>query len=225
MLFIPEVSHIRLLDGTLRRRIGPPSPSLEGERRGIRACGRRRGPRDCIKCPKRTVRNVTDIEEAKWSDLTDTQRRRVVDCLTEFEPDLSFGYVAIERNDLLDLQNHYRLYEDDLTCDWDLCVIGDCYASLVGELARNEGSRAFTFDRLFSKKMSDRVVEVMRESKPELEIRHGNSRRVVGIQTADCFAGAVREDQLAGQNWLDEFEGVVDVTESALDTVERRLSD
>lgn len=180
-------------------------------------------PEDCIRCPKRAVRNVTDIEEARWSDLTDTQRRRLVDCLTEFESDMSFGYVAIERRDLLNLQNYYRLYEDDLEYEWDLCVVGDCYASLVGKLVQSEAGHRFTFDRLFSKKMSDSVTEVMRETTSELEIRHGNSRKEVGIQAADCLAGAVREHRLEGRNWLDEFNAVSYATEVALDAIEKRL--
>lgn len=179
----------------------------------------------CMRCPKRAVRNVTDIEEARWSDLTTTQRRRLVDCLVECEPDLSLGYVAIEQSDLHRLQGHYHLYGDDLKYDWDLCVIADCYASIVGELLQSEGSYTFTFDRLFSKKMSQRVVEAMHETIPELEICHDDSRKVTGIQAADCFAGAVREDRLREQDWLDEFEEVSDVTETALATVEERLLD
>lgn len=180
-------------------------------------------PECCIRCPKRAVRNVTNIEEARWSDLTATQRRRLVDCLVECEPDLSFGYVAIEQNDLHGLQNHYRLYEDDLRYDWDLCVIADCYASIVGKLLQSSESQTFTFDRLVSKKMSKKVVETMRETIPELEICHDDSRKVTGIQTADCFAGVVRGNRLRDQSWLDEFEDVSDVTESALATVEERL--
>lgn len=29
------------------------------------------------RCPKRTVRSVRNVEEAKWSDLTDVQKRRL----------------------------------------------------------------------------------------------------------------------------------------------------
>ncbi|WP_135854716.1 DUF3800 domain-containing protein [Halorussus salinus] len=177
----------------------------------------------CIRCPKRTVRNVTNIEEAKWSELTDTQRRRMVECLIECEQDLSFGYVTIDQSALLQLQAHYRLYEDDLRYAWDLCVIADCYASIIGELLQDRSGHIFTFDRLFSKKMSGRIIETMTETTPELKVRHEDSRKVTGIQTADCFAGAVRADRLQGQNWLDQFEEVSDVTESALVTVEERL--
>lgn len=180
-------------------------------------------PECCMRCPKRAVRNVTDIEEARWSDLTATQRRRLVDCLVECEPDLSLGYVAIEQSDLHQLQGHYRLYEEELKHDWDLCVIADCYASIVKELLQSKRSHTFTFDRLSSKKMSGKVIEAMHETTPELEIDHDDSRKMTGIQTADCFAGAVREDRLRERNWLDEFEEVSDVTESALATVEDRL--
>jgi len=178
----------------------------------------------CMRCPKRAVRNVTDIEEARWSDLTKTQRRRLVECLVECEPELSFGYVAIEQSDLHDLEGHYLLYEDALKYDWDLCVIADSYTSLVGELVRTEPA-VFTFDRLISKKMSERVTEVMNQTISSLEIRHDDSRKTTGIQTADCFAGAVREDWLRGAGWLDNFEDVTDVTDSALATVEKRLLD
>jgi hypothetical protein len=182
-------------------------------------------PERCMRCPKRTVRNVTNIEEAKWSELTDTQRRRMIGCLAECGLNLSFGYVVIEQSDLLQLQDHYRLYEDDLRYSWDLGVIADCYASIGEELLQSKGNHTFTFDRLFSKKMSKRIIETMAETTPELEVRHADSRKVTGIQTADCLAGAVREDWLREQNWLDEFEEVSNVTESALATVEERLLD
>lgn len=180
---------------------------------------------DCMRCPKRAVRDVTDIDEARWSDMTDIQRRRLMDCLADYEPDLSFGYVALEQRDLLRLQNYYRLYEDNLTRDWDLCVIADCYAKLVGELLQIEGNHTFTFDRLFSKKMSGKIVDEMNNMIPELEIRHDDSRRVTGIQSADCLAGAVRDERLRGGDWLDTFERVTDVTEPALTAVEERLLD
>jgi hypothetical protein len=182
-------------------------------------------PECCVRCPKRTVRDVRNIEEAKWSELTDTQRRRMIECLAGCKPSLSFGYVTIKQSDLLQLQDHYRLYEDDLRYGWDLCVIADCYASISGELLQGKGAHTFTFDRLFSKKMSERVIDMMTEMTPELEVRHADSRKVTGIQTADCFAGAVREDRLRKQNWLDELEEVSNVTESALATVEERLLD
>lgn len=180
-------------------------------------------PECCMRCSKRVVRNVKDIEEARWSDMTDTQRRRFIDCLIECEPDMSFGYVAIQQRDLLNLQRYYRLYEDDLNYAWDLCVIGDCYAELVRQLISNDANPRFTFDRLFSKKMSDRVVDVIRETTPGLEMNHGNSRQTSGIQTADCFAGAVREHLLEERDWLHKFQGVTCATNFALAGVERRL--
>lgn len=182
-------------------------------------------PECCMRCPKRAVRNVADIEEAKWSDLTDTQRRRMIDCLEECEPDLSFGYVAIEREDLHRLKNHHRLYQNDLRYDWDLCVVADCYAELVRELAGDGSGCSFVFDRMISRKMSDKVVEVMEETTQEFDISYDNSRKVGGIQTADCFAGAVREHLLGGRSWLDEFESVTCATEFGLIGVERRLYD
>lgn len=180
-------------------------------------------PERCMACPKRAVRNVTDIEEAKWSDMTATQRRRLVDCLTESEPHLSFAYVAIERSDLLGLKRHYHLHQDNLEYGWDLCVIGDCYAELVRQVVRSEANPTFTFDRLFSKKMSDRVVDIVQNTSLNLDVNHANSRQVKGIQAADCFAGAVREDRLEGRNWLNEFQEVACATEFALAGVERRL--
>ncbi len=179
----------------------------------------------CMRCPKRAVRRVQDIEEARWNDLTDLQRRRLIDCLTDCEPSLSFGYVAIQREDLLDLDRHYRLYEDDLQYAWDLCVIGDCYAELVGQLTSGDNNFTFTFDRIFSKKMSNRVTEVIQETTRGLSVQHRSSRKTVGIQTADCFAGAVREHLLKGQPWLEKFQDVTCATGFALACVERRLYD
>lgn len=177
----------------------------------------------CMRCPKRAVRSVQNIEEARWSDLTDVQRRRLIDCLTDCEPDLSFGYVAIQRKDLLSLDRHYRLYEDDLQYAWDLCVIGDCYAELIGQLVEDDAYSTFTFDRIFSKKMSNRIAEIIEETITNPSILHENSHKAIGIQTADCFAGAVREQLLEERTWLDRFQDITCATEFALAGVERRL--
>lgn len=111
-------------------------------------------PIRCQACAKKTVRAVDDIAEAKWNELTDTQKRRFVDCLAD-ATDLSFGYVAIEPNDLHELEGNYRLYEDDLRYSWDLCALGDSYAELANQLASTQTNCTLTFDRVFGKKQSN----------------------------------------------------------------------
>lgn len=180
----------------------------------------------CRSCPKKAVRNIQDINEAHWSELTQTQKRRLVDCLTASEEELSFGYIAIEPADLHELDKHYRFYEEDLEYAWDLCVIGDCYAELVLQLVDGGATNpTFTFDEFMSGKMSNRIVDVMADRVDGVSIEYGNSRQISGIQTADCFAGAVREHLSGDRNWLDEFDShnIVCGTEYALATVERRL--
>lgn len=183
-------------------------------------------PARCRACPKRAVRNVQDISEARWCDLTEIQKRRMIDCLVDCGADLSYGYVAIEHADLHDLERHYRLYEDDLRYAWDLCIIGDCYAELAGQLIDGRASDCrLTFDRFMSQKMSDRIIEVIHETRSDLVVEHGNSRQVGGIQTADCFAGAVREHLQEDEDWLDSFDDnlVTCGTNYALAGVEHRL--
>lgn len=183
-------------------------------------------PLACGACPKRTVRNVSDAAEAKWNDLTEVQKRRMVDCLRDAAEDLRFCYVAIRKSDLVALDHHYLLFQDQLRHDWDLVVMAEAYASMLVEVAPepNQGY-PFTFDRIFGKAQSDVITEVLDERLPSFETRHAGSRQVRGLQAADCLAGAVAESLRDDADWLSTL-GQSDVTcatEYALIGVEKRL--
>jgi len=47
------------------------------------------------RCAKKPVRNVTDVNEAKWNDLTDIQKRRFIDCVSDLDS-LEFAHATIE---------------------------------------------------------------------------------------------------------------------------------
>lgn len=180
----------------------------------------------CSRCPKRAVRNASDLAEAKWSDMTDVQKRRMVDCLRD--SDLSFCYVAIRESDLRDLDDHYLLFQDRLHLDWDLAVMADAYAEMLAHLAPNSSScYPFTFDQMIGKRQSDEVADAITERLPAFDVDHAGSRQVRGLQTADCFAGAVAESLRGESDWLAQLDdaNVTCTTEYALISVEKRLHD
>lgn len=182
----------------------------------------------CGRCPKRTVRNVSNLAEAKWSDMTDVQKRRMVDCLCDAGGDLSFCYVAIREADLRRLDGHYLLFQDRLRSDWDLMVMADAYAEMLSQLAPDSGvGYPFTFDRMIGKRQSDEVANAITRRLPQFDVRHAGSRQIRGLQAADCFAGAVAESLRGESDWLARFDdsNVTCATEYALIGVENRLHD
>lgn len=186
------------------------------------------GQFDCAACAKRAVREVTDLAEAKWNDLTELQKRRVIDCFRE-KTDLSFGFAAIERESLLDLEGHYLLFRDDsFATDWDLLTIAHGYCELLHALPVSVTSQdRFRFDQLASRSISTEVLDRVESRWPELDAGYGSSRQIRGIQAADCFAGAVAEDLKRGTTWREELDGrgVVDVSAETLIRLERLLHD
>lgn len=71
------------------------------------------GPKtDCARCPKRAIRRVQDMNEAKWYDMKFKEKRRFFECFDEYTPPLSYGYAAFSKDDFTRLRNHYKLFED-----------------------------------------------------------------------------------------------------------------
>jgi len=159
------------------------------------------------RCAKKTVRNVQNVEEAKWSDLTNVQKRRFIDCLVEYD-DTEFGYAKFTRENLRSLKHQYLLYDDvSFPPDWDLALTGYAYGEILFEKgARDEDRVNFEFDHVASMNQSTDIAHHIEEFVPGSAPRYNSSHRSQGIQTADCFAGAVAEDHKRDTNWVAEID-------------------
>jgi hypothetical protein len=178
------------------------------------------------RCPNKTVRTVEDIPEAKWNDLTETQKRRHFECFGENEH-LRFGYARFTSNHLHSLKNHYLLHQDvSFPPAWDLALTGYAYGEILFEYdAREERRVIFEFDRVASKKQSEHVANHIEQFVPEVNPFIKGSRQSSGIQAADCFAGAVAEDHKRGTEWLDfiDSDRIVSCSPMALVQLENDL--
>lgn len=158
----------------------------------------------CAKCPKKTVRNVTDIDEAKWNDLMDKQKRRLFECFADNDY-LTFGYAKFTREQLKSVDNDYLLFQDvEIPPAWDLALAGYAYGEILYEMGAREDDRPlFRFDRISSQKQSEHVLDHIKHFVPGVQVMYGGSKQIKGIQAADCLAGAVAEDHKKGTAWLD----------------------
>lgn len=182
----------------------------------------------CAGPARQVVRRVRDLEEAKWIDLNSRQKERVVSDFADRSGHVPCGYVALRRRDLLGLPNSYLLYQNEgFPCDWDLWVMGVGYAELLHALTDGYNHFELTFDRIFQRRQSDEIVEVICDRLPQATVRHSRSHGVRGIQTADCVAGALAEHLRDGTGWLTRLEDVeiVDATDWTLAQLEMKLHD
>ncbi|AFZ73059.1 hypothetical protein SAMN05443661_102207 [Natronobacterium gregoryi] len=179
------------------------------------------------RCSKKTVRDVQDVEEAKWSDLTNTQKRRFIDCLVEND-DTEFGYAKFTREQLQTLTDQYLLYQDvSFPPDWDLALTGYAYGELLFEKgARDERRVTFEFDHVASQSDSADIASHIEEFVPNTSPKYKSSHSSPGIQTADCFAGAVAEDHKKDTDWIDSIDSdrIISCTETSLIQLENNLT-
>lgn len=147
------------------------------------------------RCAKQIVRDVQDIKEAKWNDLTAVQKRRVVECLADSDR-LQFGYATFTSDDFHTLRDHYLLHQD--VCfppDWDLALTGYAYGEVLFEHGAPDESRVvFEFDRVASRPQSEAIADHIETFVPDVNPFIAGSHDSAGIQSADCLAGAVAED-------------------------------
>ena len=184
---------------------------------------------DCIRCPKKTVRNITDIPEAKWNDLKDHQKRRFFECFAE-QDGIEFGYARITQEDLHTMDGYHHIYQNiSFPPDWDLALTGYAYGEILFELgARDERRTCFEFDRISSKKQSEEVLEHVQHFVRDLDQAfYKGSRECPGIQAADCLAGGVAEDYKSDTDWLGylDTDSVTDCKGLSLLQLENRLTD
>lgn len=184
---------------------------------------------DCYRCAKKTVRNVTDIPEAKWNDLTRVQKRRFFDCLSDNSDSLQFGYAAFRKEHLQSLERYHKLYQDvRFPPAWDLALTGYAYGELLFELSENVGTDPeLEFDRVASEPQCEGVVAAVQELVAGATPTYKSSRQVPGIQAADCLAGGVAEQLKGGEPWLDHLsqETVLDCRDITLIQLENKLSE
>jgi len=141
---------------------------------------------------------------------------------------LSFGYISLASGSLDSLDESYLLYQNRVfEIDWDAAIIGLGYATLLDEiLPPSTQQHKLTFDRLFSKSVSENIADVVRDTNPDVDVAHATSHSTRGIQAADCVAGAVAERIRGEEKWFHELQpGLVDVTGRLLSRVAAELTD
>jgi len=158
---------------------------------------------DCQRCPQRTLRRLDDVPEVKWNNLRNHQKRRVIECIDdEIE---RIHWITIDRQMLNDLDHSYALYNHDVfDIERDLAIIAIGYREMLFPIDTSSGNQyEFIFDQLFDSHTSGAVNSKINRSLDEWSVEYGNSRRIGGIQSADCVAGAASEDYSTDSDWLD----------------------
>lgn len=177
---------------------------------------------DCARCPKKAVRRVPDVTEARWSDLMDDQKRRVLDCLQA--EDLQFGVCRITPDALNRLTDAYKLHQDCLSPAWDLVLKGYAYAELVAAIDSGGQRSRFRFDMVSDRSNAESIVEIV-TSETNVDADYGNSRQIKGIQAADCIAGATADRVRHDEDWIDRIadDRIVDRTDATLERLKMDL--
>lgn len=101
-------------------------------------------------------------------------------------------------------------------------VTGAMYAALL--LSFEKSITTFEFDKVWSDDISETVVNVLNDIGASFNSSPVISSQSKGVQTADCAAGAVRENAIRA-SWQSALRDWSDESEYALSTVERWLSE
>ncbi|AKH96529.1 DUF3800 domain-containing protein [Halanaeroarchaeum sulfurireducens] len=179
-------------------------------------------------CPKRVVRKNSILEEAKWSHLKDTSKRRMLECLSDREEDLIFNFATVSRDELIGMDGHYHLFnEGSLPTSSDVFLKSLLYAVLLDDIRSKQQNQnaKFYFDQFASRPSWENLERLLGESVPTIDHRHGDSKSRAGIQTADCIAGAARHDRLDNSSWLELLpeQRATDVSTVAISGIQQRL--
>jgi len=181
----------------------------------------------CSKCPRRAIERVRNLEEAKWSELGSTEKRRFIECFADADSDLTYGYVVLDRSDLISLSGSYLFHNDTLSEEgWDLTVLGWCYAELIQQLKSDWGRIRFTFDKYFHQPQSEQLEElVSQRTVDRVSVSYATSHSEKGIQAADCLAGAVSDCARGKAGWLQSLPAtaVENATEGTLAAIQNEL--
>jgi len=178
------------------------------------------------RCPKKIVRKVDDIKEAKWHDLTEVQKRRIIECLSDNDV-LTFGYSKFTAEMLHALECHYLLHQNvEFPTAWDLALTGYAYGEILFEYGAQDEQRVIFYpDRVASVSQAEEMVDHTADFADLTQVSISASHNKGGIQAADCFAGAIAEDYKNGTSWLDEFDDddVIETTAAAIAQLEADL--
>lgn len=180
------------------------------------------------RCPNKTVRNVTDVKEAKWNDLNNVQKRRLIECFRDNEY-LEFGYAKYTDEDLNTLDYNFLLHQDvTFPPDWDLAITGYSYGEIMFEYgARDENRLLFHLDHVASRPQTEAVIEHVETFVDITKPFVSSSENTAGVQAADCFAGAVAEDHKGDTDWLSYIEDdrITNVSNYSLSQLENDLDE
>jgi hypothetical protein len=183
---------------------------------------------DCFRCPKRAVRRVANLDEAKWNDLKSTEKRRFFDCFADNSPPLVFGYAAFRREQLQSIAQYHLLYDDvQFPPAWDIALKAFAYTEILMELSDQDEPLVFYPDQFASRPQWEALEETIESHLPRVAAETKSSKQVRGIQAADCLAGGIREQENGGEPWLDYLDpsAVTNCNYWALTQLEHRLSE
>jgi len=180
------------------------------------------------RCPKNTIRNVQDVQEAKWRNMTEVQKRRMIDCFADNDH-LEFGYAVFTADDLHELACHYLLHQGvDFPPAWDIALTGYAYGEILFEYgAREERRVVFETDRMASKPQWDSMINHVERFVPSVSSYVKGSQENPAVQAADCLAGATAEDHKRNTDWLSEIadDRIVNCSQLSLIQLENDLTD
>ncbi|MFB6196912.1 MAG: hypothetical protein ABEI52_01410 [Halobacteriaceae archaeon] len=143
--------------------------------------------------------------EAKWSDMNAWEKERFITCLDSLEAPIEMSYFTLSYTDVVTIPAQHRLFLDNGGIDPTVVadVLGIGYGCLLRSMNVSKDLHPIlTFDRFIGNKQSNGVITRIEEMVDLNTVRAANSRMTTGIQSADCIAGAAREDRLKGSEWL-----------------------
>lgn len=158
---------------------------------------------DCQRCPKRAVRKIPNIAEAKWNELKEVEKRRFFDCFGENTPPLMFGYATFTRDTLHSMNDYHYIYTEETPEPWDVLLTAYAYTEILLELTDRDERASFYADRMASERQCRTLVEEIEGKLDRIDADYASSRQEKGIQAADCLAGGVREQKEGNEPWLD----------------------
>ena len=165
---------------------------------------------DCQRCPKRTVRNITRIDEAKWNELKYVEKRRFMECLSDCSEELSFGYATFIKSQLQSIQHSHRLYQEQTPPVWDIALRGYAYSEIIRDLLKDGERAVFYPDQFASKKQQEQLETVVDTYTTNVSVSASSSEQRKGIQAADCLAGGIREEKNGAEPWTDYLDNGLD---------------
>lgn len=185
-------------------------------------------PLNCQRCPKRTMRRVSGQDQARWNELKEVEKRRFFQCLNKEGPSLSIGFGTYKQEQLNSLQSSHMLYLDDRATDWDIALKALSYTEVLMEMTEGSQSIDFTADQFASTPQRQTLVDMIENRLNYVSASTASAKQKVGIQTADCVAGGIREQCEGGEPWMDYLDDtkiIPNINHWSLAALQHYLSD